>query len=717
LGENKGYDFFVISPEDREWRVGKPSFGPKYDKEVYKQRREEIDARNLDEKVRATTSSLRKKEIRDPQNLYFVIQIEKEATASKIHNALERLSATVHTYLDKDHALLLVSASEQILHRCEEEGLPLVVKDPLIDFRELKPSEQISKELEDEEWIKISKPVILHLIPNIETRLATLYLDGLSKYFQTMGQRVLSVSHPDDGMLLAQIDRKIAEDLLKRANYVFKIHAPPLGILSQGRSSKRTTRRFRIIGKSSSVDRGLSVPMDQLPSICVVDSGVNQIPPLSGLIIERGKHPNFPDADDGVEGDGHGTPIACLAARGEGNGPPRGKIISYKVYSDDNKTVAFTGMMEAIRNYSSISRVFTSSIVFIADAFPAYARLDSLIQRANICFVNSAGNIEPADILRHYHSYPSYNRDFPVLHPAQNVHVIGVGAITRKEKADSIAPKDAISPFTRCGKTLTRLHDITKPDIAEHGGNICYDCHDSEGIGVSSFCKDGRISESLIGTSFSAPLVAGRIAEIVAKYGDQLRNAEALEATLYMSCTNRNSPCVGNGIPRHFLTVDGNHATFIAEGTIPLSDLTKKGYRMMYSDRIPVQVPSGVGRIDMCLVHSDNYDGMVEPSLDTYLQVKAWKTGREGTPVPSIQESIQNSKVNIKSLSWKFERRSMEGLWTFEIIPELTIELPPSVRKEVVIRYGCAIMLISRTSRLSPLSEDVRQAMRRWGRS
>jgi hypothetical protein len=714
--KNQRDDFFFVSSEDREWRVGKPHGGPKYDKEAYEQRKREIDARDLDEKVRATASSLRQKEIRDPRNLYFVIQIEKEAATGKIHNVLERLSATVHTYLSKDHTILLVSASEQEIHRYEEEGLPLAMKEPLIDFRELRPSEQISKELEAKDWDRMPRPVILHLIPNIGTSEATSYLDRLSKYFESIKCKVLLVSHPDDGMLLAQMDRKIAEDLLKRANYVFKIHDLPLGILSKVRSRKRTSRRFHIAGKASSVDpAGPLVPLDELPPICVVDSGVNEIPPLSGLIVERRKHPSFSDADDGVGGDGHGTPIACLVARGEGNGSPRARIISYKMYSDGNRNDAFSGMMDAIRNYSSTSKVFISSIVFEIDALPAYARLDGLIQRANICFVSSVGNIEPDDVRKNSNSYPSYIRSFPVLHPAQNIHVIGVGSITRKEKVGSVAPKDAISPFTRCGKTLTRLHDVNKPDVAEHGGNVCHGSLNSNGIGVSSFCRDGRYSDSLVGTSFSAPLVAGRLAEIVTKYGSQLRNAETLQAILYMSCIGRDSLCVGSGVPRPFLTVDGNHAVFVSEGTIPLSDLTSTGYRTMYSDRIIVQVPRGVGRIGMCLVHSDNYDGMMEPSLDTYLQVKAWKSGREGSPVSSVQESVQHSRVNTKFFSWQFEKKSMEALWTFEIIPESTVELAPSVRRRVEVRYGCVIMLTSRTSRLSPLSEDVRQAMRRWG--
>ena len=711
------YDFFVVRSLESKQQVSKPEGGPPYDAEAYKMRREEVERRGLEEKVRATTSSLIQKKIRDPRVLYFVIQIEKETAPNKFQDVLERLSVTVHSYIDKEHTTLLVSTYEQVLNKYAKDGLPLVIKDRLLDFRELNLSEQISKELVNENWYKTPKPVILHLMPNIKTELAESYLEELLHYFESTGSEVLLTSHPDDGMLIIQINRKVAEDLLKKANIVFKIHDVPIGILSQASSPRRISRRHRVAGRTSSAEHGLTIPSDQLPPLCVADSGVNEIQYLSGLIIERRKHPRFANVDDGVRGDGHGTPISCLAARGEGVGSPRAKILSYKVYADDNKNVALTGMMDAIREYSSVLKIFTSSIVFEDNsALPAYARLDSLIQRKNICFVSSAGNIDPANLLKNFRSYPLYIQNFPVLFPAQNVHAIGVGAITRKEKNGSIAPKDAIAPFTRCGKTLTRIHDMNKPDIAEHGGNICYDCRDSDGIGVSSFCKDGQSSDSLVGTSFSAPLVAGRLAEIVAKYGDQLRNAEALEAILYMSCTSRNSsPCIGHGIPRPFLTVDGNHAVFVSEGTVPLSDLTVKRIKTVFSSKVPIQVPNGIRRIDMCLVHSDNYDGIIEPSLDTYLRVKAWKTGRETSPVPSLDESMQDSKVNVKFLSWQFEKKSMEGVWTFEIIPEATVDFSPNDRKTVVVRYGCAIMLTSKQSRLSPLSEDIRRAMRAWG--
>ena len=432
-----------------------------------------------------------------------------------------------------------------------------------------------------------------------------------------------------------------------------------------------------------------------------MDTGVNVIPKLSGL-LQRDKYQSFTSFDDSDPKKGHGTPIACLVAFGENSNIPRAKIISYKIFSEQIDKEAFNGMLKAIELYSSKCKMFTSSIVFEEEALSAYSKLDALIQKKNICFVSSAGNILLYSVTPSQR-YPSYIPNFPVLYPAQITHVIGVGAITRKEKNGAIAPKNALSPFTRCGKSLPRLYDSKKPDVVEHGGNICYN-GDSKGIGVSAFCKDGQNSDHFVGTSFSAPLVAGRLAEIVTKYGNRIKNSETLKAILFMSCDSRNSICAGYGVPRRFLSVDKNHALFIAEGNIRLSDLTQKDKYKRYYQNVEIWVPSGVGRIDMCLVHSDNYSTISEPSVNTYLRVNAWKTGREKTPVPPNNASEQKAKACVKFLRWSFKRNSMEGRWRFHIFPESTEFIDYSTRKNVMVRYGCAILLTTRQAKLNAVS-------------
>lgn len=252
---------------------------------------------------------------------------------------------------------------------------------------------------------------------------------------------------------------------------------------------------------------------------------------------------------------------------------------------------------------------------------------------------------------------------------------------------------------------------------------MCYN-GDSEGIGVSSFCKDGQPSDAFAGTSFSAPLVAGRLAEIVAEYGDHIQDSETLKAVLFMSCDSRDSFCVGNGIPRQLLSVDENHAVIIAEGNIRLSDLTRKVKEKRYYHKVEIVVPRGVGSIVMCLVHSDNYHSVAEPSIDTFLRVNAWKTGRERSPVTPQNTYEQKKKEYAKFLKWSFRRRSMEGIWSFDIFPESTEFIDFSTRKNVSVRYGCVILLTSRYARLNSLSvtqivarEDSRWRRMRWRRA
>lgn len=704
-------DFLFIDPEDREIDVTKPRSREKYDPDKRRKLKEEVSKRRIDERFRATSSAIKSKEIVDPNSMYFVIEILEEVPSGKKNAVLKQMSKRVHDYLDKMHNTLLVSISPEFVSEYEEKDLPFSVKEILSDIRELRYEEQMSRSiLEDVEWVYSAKPIILHIIPNLNEEVAEKYLEEIIKHLEEKNHPILWRSSPSQGMLLTKMDKKSAEDLLKRANLVYRLEALPIGLASKTAISKH----FRVRGRASSLKKNnaFAASTNGLPSVCVADTGVNSIPKLLGLLIGRYKHPSFFDSDDS-DPKGHGTPIACLVSFGEDCPTPRAKIISYKLYSDQNRDNAFDGMWKAIEIYSSRCRIFTSSIVFEKDSLLAYSKLDALIQNKNVCFVSSSGNI-PLEQLEPSQSYPNYIRDFPVLYPAQNIHVLGVGAITRKERNGSIAPKNALSPFTRCGKILPRLYDCKKPDVVEHGGNVCFN-GDSDGIGVSSFLKDGQPSDAFIGTSFSAPLVAGRLAETVAKYGDCIHNCETLKAILFMSCDSRDSLCIGNGIPRQFVCADENHAVYVAEGNIRLSDLTTKIKAKRYLQEVKILVPKGVGRIDMCLVHSDNHHAISEPSLDTYLRVNAWKTGRKG-PIPPDDVAVQNRKEYVKFLRWSFKRKSMEGIWRFDIIPESIEFIDYSTRKNVIVRYGCVILLTSREARLMSLSDTVKNEDRRWGR-
>ena len=652
--------------------------------------------------------------MRDVDNFYFVIEATEDATAGALYSALRRLKATVRAYLDEAHRVLLVSAPATALSKFQRRELPLVIKGPILKIRELKRSEQVGRAL-DHAWEKERTNVIVNVMPNESATISEKYLISVNRFLRDRDCQIIWTSSPEEGMLTAKIDRRIGDELIGQTNYIFRIHTLPEGIPSREATRPKPKRVLGPRAKMSSMESSSKVSILGLPEVCVVDSGVTVIGQLVSLVTERKAASEFRgNLDDEGKGPGHGTPIACLVSLGENESNPRARIISYKVFSESNTDVAYRGMFEAIRAYRGRARIFVSSINFEDDsALPLYAKLDNLIQASNICFVSSGGNLSLEEVRAKASNYPAYIASFPLLHPAQNVHVTGVGAIARIGNSYTIAGKDELSPFTRCGKSLERLFDVRKPDVVDNGGNLTK-AFDSSGVGVTSFCRDGSPSDELIGTSFSAPLIAGKLAEIVRVLG-ATHNAELYEAAMLMSCSSPSSACLGNGFPASFQNPSHNQTVFISEGVIPLSDTTGVGVEHMHADRISIPVPEGVKRIEMWIVHSDDFYDFDQPSLDTYLRVNAYKEGRPSSRVRAVSDKqIQNKKSYAKFLTWSYKVRDMGGTWNFDIMPETTGDIDPSKRVNVKVRYGCLIRITSSRSEVQPLTYLVRQIMRQW---
>lgn len=707
--------FIVIRPKPRHWDAAKAQGrGEKYDHDEYEEDKEEVQKRKLDEQIKAVTSSIKSKSVRDIDNFYFVIEATEDATVGALYSALRRLKATVHAYLDEDHRVLLVSASASTLSRFQRQELPLVIKDPILRIRELNRSEQIGTSL-DRVWDKTHISVVVNIMPNEDTAILGKYLDAIRKFLEERESPIIWIPTPDQGMLAAKIDRRVGDELIEQTNYVFKIHSLPKGIESVDFKDRKSKRVLGPKGRASSLQHSSNVSIQSLPEVCIVDSGVNSIKQLFPLIAERKAVTEFKgNVDDEGEDQGHGTPIAYLVAMGEDESGARARIISYKVFSSSNNEVAYKGMIEAIQAYRSRAKIFVSSINFDDDsALPCYAKLDNLIQESNICFVNSGGNLSIDEVKANASNYPSYISQFHLLHPAQNAHVTGVGAIARMGNDYTIAGKDGLSPFTRCGKSLERLYDSVKPDVVDHGGNLTR-AFDSSSIGVPTYCRDGSFSDKMIGTSLSAPLIAGRLAEIVAKFGTT-HNAEFYKAIMFMSCTSSGSGCFGHGIPKKFQDSGHQQTIFITEGSVQLSNTLDTGLEHFHADRISIPVPEGVRRIEMCIVHSDDFYDDDEPSLDTFLRVYAWKEGRPSSRVKAESDKeIQNKKSYVKFFVWKYETRDMGATWNFDILPATTKDIDPLKRAKTKVRYACTIRITSKRSDVYPLTHSVRQIMKQW---
>ncbi len=341
--------------------------------------------------------------------------------------------------------------------------------------------------------------------------------------------------------------------------------------------------------------------------------------------------------------------------------------------------------------------------------------LDKLIQSKNVCLVASGGNLEYSEIkecLTQGGEYPDYLRAFPVTPPATTPNVVAVGSVAKKIHTthQSLAPVNGISPHSRCGTGEYDLFECKKPQLVEHGGNVNIIDRElnlnSDDVGVNTIDKFGQ-SVSLSGSSFSSPLFMRKLVALERIYRDRISNIETLLAISYLSCTNNFTGCAGYGEPSLFTHADINSAVYLAEGTIGFTQVGDTVITMPIND-IVIYVPAGVNKIKFCLTHSDNFNKSVIPTLETYFDVKTKKMGNSSLIQPE-NPADATEKTNVKMLTYKFDSKSMESMWTFSIRPRVTHGMLTADKRNISARYGCAILLTGKSDRKSsnPLTQEI----------
>ncbi len=549
--------------------------------------------------------------------------------------------------------------------------------------------------LTSEDWKNTDKPVLIQLVPNLTPELKKSYSDRVIDYLIKSGKQPIDTNL---GMIIADLNKDSTAKLLETSNFVFQVNEVPEGVAQRLKNKRRTAKQLVAEGATSEFEDN-EVSLSNLPTICLLDSGVSKIPQLDGLVEQDGFHVFRGDLEDGARDEGHGTPIACLAIFGEGSLQPKARIISYKIFSENQKRLDIRAYEQAINKYSSRTRVFLSSINFKLPSPYLTSELDHYVQLNNVCFVISAGNIRKTREVFDYANAgtpcSTYIPNYPIEDPASAVNIMAVGAISKRQNHISISKENELAPFTTCGVTNSSLHKCPKPEVVQNGGNVC---KDKTFLGLDSFDKTGaRRTDKFIGTSFASPLLARNLAEIEAKYGNRIKNVETLKAIAIASARAGNHECMGFGETRSFTACDDGHALAFAEGEIPLDDRTSvKNYHIESKAHIKLKVPIGVSCIELFIVHSDNNYLTTEPCLNTYLKVYAHKEGNETTTVKLSNPLELYKKAHMKVFRWQFARTSMQGIWTFTIIPDTTVSMLPEHQKNTIVRYGCAIYLTSR---------------------
>lgn len=699
---------------------------------------EDWASQEIKTQISSTLSSIQATTLRSKEQAYFVLGLSGKQTTHEdgskgtLHiftkesrDLLTLLSAEILAYLSPTNDRILISCPLGDLAKLSEtKSFKSPPFKPVKRFSPLFYNELVDDSLAQKGLWQDSIPIAIHIMPNISDSLVRDYLKVLIGYL-AMHDDVLDWD--DFGTVFVSLTGKETKKLLDDSNFIFSISEMPKGAVEKlrkkGTTKRKKNNRSRIVGIVSSVS-GMS--SNSLPPVCLMDTGVNPISQLKNVVIQKDGLAGFRDFDDGYMNGGHGTPVACLASLGETLNNQTARIISYKVYADNRRGLVYQGFVQAINKYSAQNvRLFTSSIVFTNPQPFATSKLNRLIQEKNTCVTFSAGNIDPQEVLRRIANgspYPSYIQDYPVQDPARAVNVLSVGAVSKKDSTISIARKNQLSPFTRCGTKTPNLYNCPKPELVQHGGNECHN-GTAVGVGVDSFDGNGNPCSFLMGTSFASPLLIHELAKIEGKYGDRIENAETLKAiALAFSKTSTFSQskprdsvceCLGFGETKFTGNCDWFHTLLVTEGTIPLTDkisLTNIKKNRFFKSRIrKIWIPKFVQKIEMFLVHSDNNFKTATPSLSTYLKVYAKKTGNEKSFAQLANPEEQNKKSHVKVFRWAYRRRGMEGKWRIYLVGQPTADMHPEDMSKTRIRYGCAILITAKPDepRLYSLTQEI----------
>ena len=657
----------------------------------------------VEHQLRETTATLSEKTLKDENEVFLQVYTKADPSSSEMQSILKGLKANVIAYVDrKQHGMLISSLMEKLQYLSNKDTPKYLTKGVRI-IKALTKDEQLDKAILNMSGIKM---LIFSVIPNLDTIKNKIYTNILEKFFSDNNCTIYGKEFYKFGFVLADASSSVVDDLLQKSTFIFKIDLIPDGIAQEIRKSSSEAK------PRDPIPQVLSNPY--LPKVVLLDSGVNDLPSLSPVLLKRDTY-LFLNPDDEHNGHGHGTPIANLIAFGEANEPPSANIISYKIWSSEERSWAVRGLINGVEKYADQTRLFVTSIGIPQMPIHLMMKLDRLIQSKNVCLVASAGNIGYSEIkncLIQGGQYPDYLRAFPVMPPANTLNVVAVGSIAKKThpKHQSLAPVNEISPQSRCGTGEYDVFECRKPQLVEHGGNVnVIDGEltlNSDDVGVNTINRFGQ-PVSLSGSSFSSPLFMRKLADLDRVYRERISNVETLLAISYLSCTNYFAACSGYGEPASFTHTDKNSAVYLAEGTIGFPKVVGTVITIPRNSII-IYVPPRVREIKLCLVHSDNFNKSISPTLETYFDVEARKMGNLSPVQPENPEDAA-SKTNVKILTYRFDSKSMESIWTFSIKPRVTHKMLTSDKRNISARFGCAILLTGKLDQKStkPLTREI----------
>lgn len=278
-----------------------------------------------------------------------------------------------------------------------------------------------------------------------------------------------------------------------------------LGSIAELRAAKESAAFFTGLGHAEQQDwinnalQRTTPPPEQSPRVCLLDTGINEQHPLLQPVTNPNDIHTYNPAWGTDDREGHGTPMAGLAAYGDltqilaGNDP-----IELTHRLESVKIIPFTGNANDKELYGAITRESVSRVEINQNGHRVYcmavtttdnrdrgkpsswsATIDALTSgyedEEYRLMILSVGNTDPAE----RHHYPDSSLTDEVHDPGQAWNALTVGAYTEKTWLDAaqypgwqpIAPNGDLSPASCTSMEWQKTWPI-KPDIVMEGGNM-----------------------------------------------------------------------------------------------------------------------------------------------------------------------------------------------------------------------------------------------------
>jgi hypothetical protein len=431
------------------------------------------------------------------------------------------------------------------------------------------------------------------------------------------GMSFTSVELPDSFSIRIKVSGKGLRDFVLNFPYIFELVEPDDIELPQQAGEE---------GRAEYPIARLQLPSKNAPTVCVIDSGIQEEHVLLEPAIDKtSSHsflPGITDIGDFVSPGGHGTRVAGAVLYAE-NIPKTGNyrlpcwVQNARVLDDVGRLpkalfppALMRSIVQRYHKGTRKTRIFSHSINATCHCRLRHmsawaAEVDALCHQYDILVIQSIGNLPidatppRAGIRDHIEAgrdYPAYltERSCRVADPAQSFQAVTVGSVAYQfyQGVDwqSFAQEEGHpSGFSRSG---LGIWGIIKPEVVEFGGDFLRTQNAPPDIATPSEGRDcyPELARSTmhspgppydrdeVGTSFAAPKVthiAARLQQLLPDEPTLLYRALIVQSARWPEWTqdgNHNSfsilRCIGYGVPdvERATTNTGYRTTFISSG-------------------------------------------------------------------------------------------------------------------------------------------------------